>query len=86
MAACAVSRSGQTATSSSGSRCRVWWNRSTFAVVVGVRGLVLRATIPFSRQIRSNITSAGRGWVNRPVNCLALSLNTSSGIPNRCSA
>jgi hypothetical protein len=38
--------------------------------------------MPFSRQIRSNITSAGRGRVNRPVNCLPLSVSTSSGIPN----
>jgi hypothetical protein len=49
------------------------WNRSTFPVVVGVRGLVLRATMPFSRQIRSNSTSTGRGCWNRPVNCLPLS-------------
>jgi hypothetical protein len=55
-------------------------------VVVGVRGLVLRAMMPFSRQIRSNITSAGRGLVNRPVNCLPLSVSTSSGIPYRCNA
>ncbi len=40
-------------------------DRSTFPVVVWVRGLVLRATMPFSRQIRSNITSAGRSLVNR---------------------
>jgi hypothetical protein len=66
---------------SSSSRCRVWWNRSTFPVVVGVRGLVLRATMPFSRQIRSNITSTGRGCWNRPVNCLPLSVSTSSGTP-----
>lgn len=79
-------RSGHTAMSSSSSRCKVWWNRSTFPVVVGVRGLVLRATMPFSRQIRSNMTSPGRGLVNRPVNCLPLSVRTSSGIPKRCSA
>jgi len=42
--------------------------------------------MPFSRQIRSNSTSAGRGLVNRPVNCLPLSVKTSSGIPKRCSA
>jgi len=35
--------------------------------------LVVRAMMPFSRQIRSNITSAGRGLVNRPVTCLPLS-------------
>jgi hypothetical protein len=81
IAAWAATSSGQTSTWSSSSCCRVWWNRSTFPVVVGDRGLVFRATMPFSRQIRSNITSAGRGRVNRPVNCLPLSVSTSSGIP-----
>ena len=83
IAACTASRSGQASTWSSGSRCSVWWNRSTFPVVVGDRGLVLRATMPFSRQIRSNNTSTGFGRVNRPVNCFPLSVSTSSGIPNR---
>ena len=41
-----------------------------------------RCLMPFSRQIRSNSTSAGRGLVYRPVNCLPLSVSTSSGIPN----
>ena len=50
-------------------------------VVVGDRGLVLRAVIPFSRQIRSKSTSPGRGLVNRPVNCLPLSVRTSPGTP-----
>jgi hypothetical protein len=44
-------------------------HRSIFPVVVGVRGLVSRVVMLFSRQIRSNSTSAGRGRVNRPVNC-----------------
>jgi hypothetical protein len=48
--------------------------------------LVSRAVIPFSRQIRSNITSPGRGLVNRPVNCLSLSVSTSAGTPKRCIA
>jgi hypothetical protein len=55
--------------------------RSTFPVVVGEYGLVSRCLIPFLRQIRSNSTSAGRGLRNRPVNCLPLSVSTSSGIP-----
>jgi hypothetical protein len=50
-------------------------------VVVGDLGLVSRWVMPFSRQIRSNSTSAGRGLPNRPVNCLPLSLSTSPGIP-----
>jgi hypothetical protein len=37
--------------------------------------------MPFSRQIRSNSTSAGRGLPNRPVNCLPLSVSTSEGMP-----
>jgi len=48
---------------------------------VGDLGLVRRAAIPFSRKIRSNSTSAGRGLPNRPVNCLPLSVRTSSGMP-----
>jgi hypothetical protein len=86
IAACAISRSGQTLTWSSSSCWKVWWNRSTFPVVVGDRGLVWRATMPFSWQIRSNITSAGRGRVNRPVNCFPLSVSTSSGSPYACNA
>ncbi|GAB3852236.1 hypothetical protein GCM10027610_080160 [Dactylosporangium cerinum] len=42
--------------------------------------------MPFSRQIRSNSTSPGRGLVNRPVNCLPLSVSTSSGMPKRRNA
>jgi hypothetical protein len=42
--------------------------------------------MPFSRQIRSNITSPGRGLVNRPVNCFPLSVSTSPGTPNFSSA
>jgi hypothetical protein len=53
----------------SSSACRVWWNRSTLPVVVGPRTAVSRWVVPFSRQIRSNSTSAGRGLPNRPVNC-----------------
>jgi hypothetical protein len=49
------------------------WNRSTFPVVVGEYGLASSCLIPFSRQIRSNSTSAGRGLPNRPVNTLPLS-------------
>jgi hypothetical protein len=60
---------------------RVWWNRSTLPVVVGARTLVRRWVMPFSRKIRSNSTSAGRGLPNRPVNCLPLSVKTSSGTP-----
>jgi hypothetical protein len=40
--------------------------------VVGERGLVNRWVMPFSRQIRSNSTSAGRGLPKRPVNCFAV--------------
>jgi hypothetical protein len=50
-------------------------------VVVGERGLVSRCTIAFSRQIRSKSTSPPRGRPNRPVNCLPLSVSTSSGMP-----
>jgi|tagenome__1003787_1003787.scaffolds.fasta_scaffold20927588_3 hypothetical protein len=38
--------------------------------------------MPLRRQIRSNSTSAGRGLVNLPVNCLPLSLSTCWGQPN----
>ena len=70
----------------SSSCCRVWCSRSIFPVVVGDLGLVSRWVMPFSRQIRSNSTSAGRGRPNRPVNCLPLSLSTSAGIPYSCIA
>ena len=60
---------------------RVLCQRSIFPVVVGVRGRVSRVVMPFSRQIRSNSTSDGRGRVNLPVNCLPLSESTSPGIP-----
>jgi hypothetical protein len=42
-------------------------------VVVGEAGLVNLVVIPFSRQIRSNITSAAVGRVNRPVKTFPLS-------------
>ena len=67
--------------SSRKSVCRVWCQRSTFPVVVGEYGLVSSCLMPFLRQIRSNSTSAGRGLPNRPVNCLPLSVRTSSGMP-----
>ena len=54
---------------------------SIFPVVVGDRGFVSRGVMPFSRQIRSNSTSAGRGLMNRPVNTVPLSVSTSSGHP-----
>lgn len=66
---------------SSNSRRSVWCQRSIFLVVVGENGLVNRVVIPFSRQTRSNKTSAGRGRVNHPVNCFSLSVNTSDGTP-----
>ena len=56
-------------------------SRSILPVVVGDRGFVSRWVMPFSRQIRSNSTSAGRGLMNRPVNTVPLSLSTSSGTP-----
>ena len=65
----------------SSSCCRVWCRRSILPVVVGERGLVSRWVMPFSRQIRSNSTSAGRGLPKRPVNCLPLSDSTSAGTP-----
>lgn len=43
-----------------------------------------RWAIPFSRQIRSNSTSPP--CPNRSVNCLPLSVSTSSGTPNVCKA
>lgn len=42
--------------------------------------------MPFSRQIRSNIVSPGLPEPNRAVNCLPLSVSTSSGTPNRSRA
>jgi hypothetical protein len=47
---------------------RVLGTRSTLPVVVGLRTPVSRWVMPFSRQIRSNSTSAGRGLPKRPVN------------------
>jgi hypothetical protein len=61
--------------------CRLWCQRSTLPIVVGENGRVSRCLIPLLRQIRSNSTSAGRGLPNRPVNCLPLSVKTSSGMP-----
>jgi hypothetical protein len=58
--------------------------RSTLPVVVGVAGWVSRWVMPFSRQIRSNITSPP--LPNRAVNCLPLSVSTSSGTPNSSNA
>jgi hypothetical protein len=43
-------------------------------------------SMPLRRQIRSNNTSADRGWVNLPVNCLPLSVSTCCGQPNARSA
>jgi hypothetical protein len=59
----------------------VRWNRSIFPVVVGGLGLVSRVVMPFSRQTRSNMTSAGSGLVCRPVNCLPLSVRVEAGAP-----
>jgi hypothetical protein len=81
MAAWASSMLVNGSCSLSSSSCRVWCSRSIFPVVVGERGLVSRWVMPFSRQIRSNSTSAGRGLPNRPVNCLPLSESTSPGHP-----
>jgi choline dehydrogenase-like flavoprotein len=52
----------------------------------GRAGLGVAGAMPFFRQMRSNSTSPGRGLVNRPVNCLPLSVRTSSGIPKVRSA
>ena len=73
-AACASSMLANGPCTLSSSCCSVWCNRSIFPVVVGDRGLVSRWVMPFSRQIRSNSTSAGRGLPNRPVNCLPLNV------------
>jgi hypothetical protein len=48
---------------------------------VGYWGLVSHEVMPFSRQIHSNSTAAGRVFPNRPVNCLPSSLSNSEGIP-----
>ena len=48
-------------------------------VVVGERGAVSRCVIPLRRQILSNSTSPPRP--KRSVNCLPLSVSTSSGAP-----
>jgi len=62
-------------------------SRSTLPVVVGQRGAVSRCRIPFSAQIRSNITSATepRG-PNRPVKTFPLSVRIASGMPCRFNA
>ena len=65
----------------SSSFCRDWCSLSIFPVVVGDAGRVSRWLMPFSRQIRSNSTSAGRGMMKRPVNTVPLSESTSSGTP-----
>ena len=67
--------------SSSSSFCSDWCSRSIFPVVLGDAGLVSRWVMPFSRQIRSNSTSAGLALMNRPVNTVPLSLSTSPGAP-----
>jgi hypothetical protein len=69
----ATARLGNGGVVASSSARTVLWNRSTLPVVVGLLTLVSRWVVPFSRQIRSNSTSAGRGLPNRPVNCLPLS-------------
>jgi hypothetical protein len=64
------------------------WKRSTFPFWFGEAGAVNRCRIPFFRQILSNSTSprlpAYR--LNRSVNCVPLSVITSSGTPYRASA
>ena len=64
------------------------WNRSTFPFWFGDAGAVSRWVIPFRRQILSNNTSPRDGpyRLNRSVNCLPLSVITSSGTPNRANA
>ncbi len=73
-----------------------WWSlknsarivlcsRSTFPVVVGEYGAVSRCRIPFSAQIRSNITGPGPR-PNRAVNTFPLSVRICSGTPCRASA
>ena len=80
-AACNASSDSNGPCTSSSSSCSDWCSRSILPVVVGDRGLVSRWVMPFSRQIRSNSTSAGRGLRNRPVNTVPLSVSTSSGTP-----
>lgn len=60
------------------------WNRSTFPFWFGDAGSVNRWVMPFLRQILSKSTSPP--FPNRLVNCLPLSVMTSSGTPNRASA
>jgi hypothetical protein len=56
-------------------------------VVVGDRGAVNKCRIPFSAQIRSNITSADDpAGPNRPVNTFPLSVKICSGHPHRRNA
>ncbi len=73
-----------------GERCAAWlsgrkvpWNLSTFPFWFGEDGHVSRCVIPLRRQILSNNTSPRDGpWrLNRSVNCLPLSVITSSGTP-----
>jgi hypothetical protein len=73
-AACASSMLANGSCTFSSSCCRIWCSRSILPVVVGEGGLVSRWVMPFSRQIRSNSTSAGRGLPNRPVNTLPLNV------------
>lgn len=80
-AACNASMLSNGPWSFSSSFCRDWCSRSIFPVVVGEAGRVRRWVMPFSRQIRSNSTSAGRGLMNRPVKTVPLSDKTSSGTP-----
>ena len=80
-AACSAASEANGPCTSSSSICSDWCSRSILPVVVGDLGLVRRGVMPFSRQIRSNSTSAGRGLMNRPVNTVPLSVSTSSGTP-----
>jgi hypothetical protein len=61
MLSCAVASDSNGPQPSRSSRRIVPWNRSIFPVVVGERGLVSRVRMPFSLQIRSNMTSTGKG-------------------------
>ena len=65
---------------------KVPWKRSTFPFWFGDAGSVSRWVIPLWRQILSNNTSPAPLRPNRSVNCLPLSVITSSGTPNRASA
>ena len=80
-AACRACSDSNGPWTSSSSICSDWCSRSILPVVVGEAGLVSRWVMPFSRQIRSNSTSAGRGLMNRPVKTVPLSVSTSSGTP-----